>query len=133
MTLPNASKSGIGPIVGGTIGGCVVLSIVAIVAFFVYRRRKIQRESVTQPALTQFAGVTEYNPNGFPSPYTGDEYVKSWTQSQQHQGPVQRFDDAMPQYPRMGVGRVGVVEVDGLERPVEAPGDEISWQRAHVR
>jgi hypothetical protein len=25
------------------------------------------------------------------------------------------------------------VEVDGLERPVEAPGDEISWQRAHVR
>jgi hypothetical protein len=113
-----SSKPNLGPIVGGTVGGCVILSIVALAAFLVYRRRKNQREKIAQ------VPVTEYRPHGYDANYVENE-IKTW--QQQYQGPVYRANDAMPQYP--GMERAGIVEVDGMQRPVEAPPEGIQYQR----
>ena len=44
QTGTSSSSSNIGPIVGGVIGGIVVLGILAYLAFFYYRRRRVQRQ-----------------------------------------------------------------------------------------
>lgn len=74
--------------------------------------------------------MTEYNPLGFQATHPENDY-KMWQQVPQQQqqqqqlggpgvpGPVHRASDAMPQYP--GMNQYGIVEVDGLQRPVEAP------------
>lgn len=92
----------------------MILSLVALAAFFVYRRRKNQREGVAQ---------TAFHPHGFDANYVENE-IKAW---QQHHGPVQRGDDSVPRYP--GMDRMGVVEVDGVQRPVEAPAEGMEYRR----
>ncbi|KAF2830876.1 hypothetical protein CC86DRAFT_343967 [Ophiobolus disseminans] len=125
------AKPGLGAIIGGTIGGCTVVSIIVLVAFLLHRRRKKARDSIKQRPITQFhpEGVTEYNPNGFPTPKFSNNDAK-W---EQHQGPVTRPSDAMPHYPGMGPAQYGIVEVDGLQRPVEAPAEITYHAREYVR
>ena len=126
------AKPSLGAIIGGTIGGCTILSIFAIIAFLLHRRRKKARESIKQRPITQFhpdVGVTEYNPNGFPTPTFSDNEAK-W---QQHQGPVTRPSEAMPHYPGMGAAHYGIVEVDGLQRAVEAPAENTYHAREYVQ
>lgn len=118
-------KPGIGAIVGGTIGGCVFFSIIALIAFLIYRKRQNAKDTAAQRPVTQFHGngaMTEYNPHGFQSPYMENDH-KTW--QQQQQGPVHRADNSMPLYPGMGVDQYGLVEVDGTQRPVEVPADAI--------
>tara|TARA_R110002003_G_scaffold878_13_gene21774 strand:- start:19021 stop:19599 length:579 start_codon:yes stop_codon:yes gene_type:complete len=111
-------KPSLGLIVGATIGGCTVVSILALAGFILHRRRN---QASPKPPVPHFHdplhGVTEYNPHGFPTTAHAD---KAWRQ--QH-GPVARASDAMPQYPGMGAGRYGIVEVDGLQRPVEVDAE----------
>jgi hypothetical protein len=129
-----SSKPNIGVIVGGTIGGCTVISIIILAIFLIYRRRKNARDSITQPPITRYhdgnGTVTEYNPHGFPTPLAENDN-KLW--QQQNQGPVSRADDSMPQYPGMGSGRYGIVEVDGMQRPVEAPAEITYHAREYMR
>jgi hypothetical protein len=121
---PASSKPNLGAIVGGTIGGCTVISLVILVLLIVYRRRKNARDSIKQPPLTIFhdgnGAVTEYNSQGFVATTYAENDQKTW-----NHGPVTRSSDAMPQYPGMGAGRYGVVEVDGVQRPVEAPAENV--------
>ncbi|KAF1845509.1 uncharacterized protein K460DRAFT_355323 [Cucurbitaria berberidis CBS 394.84] len=112
-----SSKQNIGTIVGGTIGGCVFLSIMALAVFVWYRRRKAQQESTLQPKTQYHSHVmAEHNPLGFHTNYVENDH-KLW--QQQHLGAVHRSSNAVPQYP--GMNQCGVVEADGVQRPVEAP------------
>lgn len=61
--------------------------------------------------------MAEYDPLGF-SAGGETEADKPW----QQRGAVHRRENDVPVYPWMGRERLGVVEVEGLERPVEAPG-----------
>ncbi|RMZ74556.1 hypothetical protein GMOD_00003607 [Pyrenophora seminiperda CCB06] len=118
----SSTKPGIGVIVGGTIGACFFVSFIALVVFLVWRRHRAARRNGMQP---QRRTIVEYNPLGFPSsvfsspanPYEDD--YKRWQQRQ----PAQRGVE-IPQYLGMGQGRLGIVEVDGIEQPVEAPTAE---------
>lgn len=115
-----SSKPAIGPIVGGVVGGCAFLGIIATIAVVLNRRR---RNSIQQPPTARFYdghGVTEYNPDGSSMFIPNDN--KTW---QQQPGPVHRESNSMPQYPGMGMGQYGVVEVDGVERAVEAPASAV--------
>jgi hypothetical protein len=49
------------------------------------------------------------------------------------QGPVSRSSDTVPQYPGMGRARYGVVEVDGVQRPVEVEGGGVEHKRSELR
>jgi hypothetical protein len=48
------------------------------------------------------------------------------------QGPVSRSSDAVPQYPGMGSARYGIVEVDGVQRPVEVEGGGVQQKRSEL-
>ncbi|KAF2849929.1 hypothetical protein T440DRAFT_532924 [Plenodomus tracheiphilus IPT5] len=122
-----AAKPSIGIIVGSTIGACVFLSIIALVAFFVYRRRSrakdhqgIVKSGVQQPGSQYHThSMTQYDPLGSPSGWSEAD-GKIWQQMSPVSGsPAATF---VPVYPGMGRERAGVVEVDGTQRPVEAPG-----------
>ncbi|KAH8725155.1 hypothetical protein GQ44DRAFT_739933 [Phaeosphaeriaceae sp. PMI808] len=135
--LPKPSKPPIGTIVGATIGGCTFISLIVIAIYFLHRRRKVTaRNSVVQPppAVFQDANgtVTEYNALGFPTtkfPETAE--TKRW--QERYAGPVHRENNSIPQYPGMAPGMNGVVEVDGVQRPVEAPAEHIYYAREYVR
>ncbi|KAE8862312.1 hypothetical protein PTNB29_04874 [Pyrenophora teres f. teres] len=124
---PNHSKPGIGIIVGSTIGACLFASFIAFVVFLAWRRRRAVRRNGVQAHTYQPTPQTmvEYNPLGFPSPVFSSpaspyhDDFKGW---QQEQSTQRNFE--VPQYPGMGQGRLGIVEVDGFERPVEAPTAE---------
>jgi hypothetical protein len=120
------SKPNLGAIIGGTIGGCTIISIFVIAAMLLRRRRKIALASNVQPPPTRYhdghGNVTEYNPQGFTETMYPED-SKKW--AQQNVGPVTRPDDAMPQYPGMAARQYGIVEVDGMQKPVEAPTDSI--------
>lgn len=60
--------------------------------------------------------MTEFSPLGFHSNYVESDH-KVW--QQQHLGAVHRESDAVEQYP--GMNQYGVVEMDSVQRPVEAP------------
>lgn len=67
--------------------------------------------------------MMQYNPLGF---HSGLGFVeedhKLWQQQMGYVGgAVHRESNAVPAYPLMKANRVGVVEVDGVQRPVEAP------------
>ncbi|KAF1833743.1 hypothetical protein BDW02DRAFT_569725 [Decorospora gaudefroyi] len=121
-----SSKPGIGAIVGGTIGACTFVSFIAFIVFLAWRRRR----AATQDASTTYTqsphphphhSMVEYNPVGFPSPSFSSPVspdLKVWSQHHFEPGVV---GDAAPLYPSMGSGHVGIVEVDGSQRPVEAP------------
>lgn len=128
--VPAPSKPNLAAIVGGTVGGCTVISLIVFAIFLIRRRRKAAHDSITQPHTTQYhdgkAAVTEHNPQGFPSPtYPID--TKTWVQ--QHSGPVDRVSDAMPQYPNMAAGQYGIVEADGTPMAVEVPAEQIYRSR----
>ncbi|KAH7346029.1 hypothetical protein BKA66DRAFT_478375 [Pyrenochaeta sp. MPI-SDFR-AT-0127] len=123
-----SSRPSIGAIVGGTIGGCAVVSLIAFGIFLWYRRRKAQRDSIIQPPkpATHYHShsMTEYNPTGFQNTGTYvEEDHKLWQQhrqqQQEHGGVYRPPTQQMPQYP--GMRQYGIVEVDGIQRPVEAP------------
>jgi hypothetical protein len=119
-------RPNLGAIIGGTIGGCTIISVFVVAAILLRRRRKAARISKIQPPPTRYhdghGNVTEYNPHGFTeTSYPGDN--KAWVQ--QHTGPVTRADDAIPQYPGMAARQYGIVEVDGLQMPAEAPANNI--------
>ncbi|CAA9956604.1 hypothetical protein PTMSG1_00212 [Pyrenophora teres f. maculata] len=124
---PNHSKPGIGIIVGSTIGACLFASFIAFVVFLAWRRRRAVRRNGVQAHTYQPTPQTmvEYNPLGFPSPVFSSpaspyhDDFKGW---QQEQSTQRNFE--VSQYPGMGQGRLGIVEVDGFERPVEAPTAE---------
>jgi hypothetical protein len=126
LTPSTDASPNLGAIVGGTIGGCSVLSVIVLFAFLLHRRRRKARESLVSHSDKPDVGVVEYDPHGFPTP----TIEAKW---QQHQGPVPRANDAAPQYPGMGAARYGVVEVDGLQRAVEAPADNVYFAREYVR
>lgn len=75
-----------------------------------------------QPYMSQQTPQTmvEYTPLGVPSPASlyQDEF-KAWKQHQRSQ----RYME-IQQCPGMEQGRIGVVEVDGGERPAETPTAE---------
>jgi hypothetical protein len=124
-----SSKPNLGVIVGGTVGGCTVISLVVFACFLVHRRRKNARESAPVTRYHDGNGtVTEYNPHGFSTEVYAENEQKTWGH-----GPVTRVSDAMPQYPGMGAGRYGVVEVDGIQRPVEAPADNVYHAQEYNR
>lgn len=135
LPQPGASKPNLAAIVGGTIGGCTAISIL-ILALLIYRRRRHAAAASGQVGSTGTGYIvgtgfanseitsTSY---GYPntmaySPDPND--AKKWLPHTA--GPVTRVSDAVPAYPHMGVGRYGVVEVDGVQRPVEV---EAGWNR----
>lgn len=140
MDEPSGKSTPIGAVVGGTIGGCVVLSIFALAIFLAYRRRKARRDadiaaaSNTRP-ITHYHShsMTEYKPGEGPYSPAGvgvgayvenDHKVHGWRAHQSGEcrpGAVHRMSDAVPVYPGMGQRHVGVVEAEVVERPVEAP------------
>jgi hypothetical protein len=129
--VPSPAKPNLAAIVGGTVGGCTVISLIVLAIFLIRRRRKAAHNDIAQPHTTQYhdgtGTVIEYNPQSFPSPtYPID--TKTWIQ--QHSGPVDRVSDAMPQYPNMAAGQYGIVEVDGAQRAVEVPAEHIYRARA---
>ncbi|KAH7068644.1 hypothetical protein FB567DRAFT_247386 [Paraphoma chrysanthemicola] len=120
---PSSKKPNLGAIIGGTIGGCTFLTLLGLMLFILHRRRNASSTLQHQkPPPAQFhaplQGVTEFNPHGYPTATTYQD--KNW---QQVTGPVHRPSDAMPEYPGMGAGRYGVVEVEGIQRPVEVDGE----------
>ena len=109
-------KQSLGPIIGGTVGACTIISIVALIAFLVHRRRqKAKQQPLSQPPVSQFYhNAPEFDPNGFPTATGGwtDQDIKNWQQS----GGVYR--------PGTGAGMVGVSEVHGEDRAVEVEAPE---------
>ncbi|EAT86209.1 hypothetical protein HBI56_098420 [Parastagonospora nodorum] len=129
--VPGPAKPNLAAIIGGTVGGCTVISLIVLTIFLIRRHRKAAHNDIAQPHTTQYhdgnGTVIEYNPQSFPSPtYPID--TKTWVQ--QHSGPVDRVSDAMPQYPNMAAGQYGIVEVDGTQRAVEVPAENIYRARA---
>lgn len=132
--ISGPSKPNLGAIVGGTIGGCTMISILVLTIILIRRRRKATRNNNVQSSVTRYhdgnGNVTEYNPHGFTATTYPDDN-KAW--QDQNAGPVSRANDAMPQYPGMAARQYGIVEVDGLQRPVEAPAEDIYQSRAYTR
>ncbi|KAF1929911.1 uncharacterized protein M421DRAFT_3689 [Didymella exigua CBS 183.55] len=109
-------KHSLGPIVGGTIGGCTILSLVALAAFVIHRRRsklKTAHRAAHPPPISQYQhdGPT-FDPHGFQTTNGWTEQdIKTW----QHTAGVDR--PATGQY-------VGVSEVHGEDRAVEVEAPE---------
>lgn len=109
-------KQSLGPIVGGTIGGCTIVSLVALAAFFIHRRRlklKQQHNAAHPPPTSQFQHSSPaFDSNGFQTTSGWSEQdIKSWQQS----GGVYRPG---------AHGYVGVSEVHGEDRAVEVEAPE---------
>ena len=103
-------KQTLGPIVGGTIGACTIISIVALTAFLIHRRRIKAHSSPTVPPVTQYQhNSPQFDPNGFQNGWS-EQDIKTWQQS----GGVYR-----PGMPHMGVS-----EVHGEDRAVEIEASE---------
>lgn len=117
-------KQSLGPIVGGTIGACTIISIVALTAFLIHRRRVKARSSNAPPPppVSQFSHNTpQFDPRGFPANTTGwtEQDIKTWQQS----GGVWR-PGMSANGMGMGMGMVGVSEVHGEDRAVEVEARE---------
>ncbi|KAG9199765.1 hypothetical protein G6514_007990 [Epicoccum nigrum] len=124
-TTAGSKKTSIGPIVGGTVGGCLILSLVALAAFLIHRRR-VKKALPPTPAPqpppppsfshTPFShNSPEFSPVGFASPTSpggwNENEIKSW---QQANGGVYR----------PGVPTLGISEVHGEDRAVEMEVNE---------
>ncbi|KAF3040548.1 hypothetical protein E8E12_009126 [Didymella heteroderae] len=111
-------KQSLGPIVGGTIGGCTIVSLVALTAFLIHRRRlklKEQHNAAHPPPVSQYQhhSSPEFDPNGFQTTSGWTEQdMKTWQQT----GGVHR-----PSAPGQ---HVGVSEVHGEDRAVEVEAPE---------
>jgi hypothetical protein len=117
--VPPPKKQNLGAIIGGTIGGCTLISLLIFFAILLHRRRKAR--NFEQAPQAQYHGpIMTFDPMSPSYATNGDD--KMW--QQRNAGPVTRESDAMPQYPGMGTARYGVMEVDGVQRPVEVEGEE---------
>ncbi|KAF3051728.1 hypothetical protein E8E11_006337 [Didymella keratinophila] len=112
-------KQSLGPIVGGTIGSCTIISLVALTAFLIHRRRlklKEQHNAAHPPPTSQYHhhhDSPEFDPSGFQTTSGWTEQdIKTWQQT----GGVHR-PSAPGQY-------VGVSEVHGEDRAVEVEAPE---------
>ncbi|KAH9864106.1 hypothetical protein J1614_010039 [Plenodomus biglobosus] len=123
LVSPNRTTThNIGIIVGCTIGGALFFSIIALIALLVYRRRTLAKQNQNQHKRTSTSDaappashpVTQYGAVSAPSAYSEAD-GKVW----QGLSPAMTL---VPVYPGMGSERVGIVEVDGTDRLVEAPG-----------
>lgn len=121
LVSPNkAPTNNIGIIVGCTIGGALFFSIIALIALLVHRRRTLayqnqdKRTSTSDAAPPASHPVTQYDAVSAPS-------ACSEADGQVWQG-LSPATTLVPVYPGMGSERMGVVEVDGTDRLVEAPG-----------
>jgi hypothetical protein len=79
------------------------------------------------PPVTRYhSAVAEYG-HGVPVEVDAGEEHKAWGR-----GEVSRQGN-VPQYPGMGGERYGVVEVDGVQRLVEAEADNVWHAREYTR
>lgn len=122
-TQPSTSggkKPSIGPIVGGTVGGCIILSLVALAAFLIHRRRVKKSLSSTPspnlpPPVSPFPhNSPEFSPVGFASPTSPGGWTENEIKSWQQAGSVYR----------PGVPMLGISEVHGEDRAVEMEVNE---------
>lgn len=83
-----SKKTPIAAVVGGTVGGCTVISVVAFAIFYIRHKRKKKTipQSHTHRPEPQAPGVTEYYPQGYPpAAFTGQDHRqdhKAWQQQQ---------------------------------------------------
>ncbi|KAH6633604.1 hypothetical protein C7974DRAFT_175190 [Boeremia exigua] len=94
-------KQSLGPIVGGTVGGCTVISLVALAAFIIHRRRRRARASAPPPSMFSHNSPS-FDPRGFPA--------ESWNANDVKTGP--------------SAPCLGVAEVHGHDRAVEVEARE---------
>jgi hypothetical protein len=89
-----------------TVGGCVILSLVALTAFLIHRRRvAAAKQQSSSSAQFNPHSSPEFDPKGFPSAW-GEQDIKTW---QQQQGSVHS----------PGGMQYGISEVHGEDRAVE--------------
>ena len=115
-------KQSFGPIIGGTVGGCIIISLVALTAFLIHRRRQKKKTTTQPPPTSQFHhhhNSPEFSPAGFHTGWS-EQDIKTWQQS----GGVHR----------PGGLYTGVSEVHGQDRAVEVEAPEkskgVGWQQA---
>lgn len=105
---PTTKKQSLGPIIGGTLGGCTILSLVALTAFLIHRRR--QQQHPPQPPVSTFHHTSpDFDPTGFHTGWSSQD-IKTWQQSGGVHTP--------------GVPYLGVSEVHGHDRAVEVEAPE---------
>ncbi|EUC43834.1 hypothetical protein COCMIDRAFT_99801 [Bipolaris oryzae ATCC 44560] len=107
-TTSEEGKNSLGAVIGGTVSACVFVCFLAFVGFLAWRRRRNLKGRNAQ-SYKQQQSMIEYH-----AVLYGDDN-KAW--DQQH-GVV-----ACERVICMGDG-VGVIEMDGTQRPVEAPTGE---------
>jgi hypothetical protein len=118
LPAPGPGNQNLGAIIGGTIGGCTVITLL-ILAFVIFRRRRKSAKIEQAPQAQYHGPVMQFDPMS-PEHVAGKD-DKMWPLHSA--GPVSRASDTVPQYPGMGTARYGVVEVDGVQRPVEVEGE----------
>ncbi|XP_014551981.1 hypothetical protein COCVIDRAFT_111512 [Bipolaris victoriae FI3] len=104
-------KNSLGAVIGGTVGACIFVCFLAFVVFLAWRRRRdltgqnaqSYRQQQRQQSMVQYHAVVYEDAN------------KAWDQ--------QRGVVVCEREICMGDG-VGVVEMDGTQRPIEAPTGE---------
>ncbi|KAF1912692.1 hypothetical protein BDU57DRAFT_374967 [Ampelomyces quisqualis] len=115
VSLP--AKPNLAAIIGGTIAACTAISFAILSVVLLRRHRKARAEG---SAIPQYRHGAVAVGDGFQdSPYVGGNDAKSWN----HAGPVGSESNAMPNYPGMSREQYGIVEVDGVQSPVEAPSE----------
>ncbi|KAJ4339406.1 hypothetical protein N0V95_007784 [Ascochyta clinopodiicola] len=107
----SAPKQSLGPIIGGTVGGCIILSLVALAAFLIHRRRCAAAEHSHPPSSRPHHSSPQFHPDGFPAVWS-EQDVKIWQR---------------PDMPYLGVS-----EVHGEDRAVEVEAPEKSKAIWHV-
>ncbi|KAF1944841.1 hypothetical protein EJ02DRAFT_306988, partial [Clathrospora elynae] len=114
------AKTRLAPIIGGTIGACIFLSLIVFAVFLACRRRSAKNKSQLphSDGTRDRQAMLQFNATGFldqQASYANE--IKASAVCSQGGGDVE-------EYPGMGRQRVGIVEVDGVQRAVEAPTGE---------
>ncbi|KZM24324.1 hypothetical protein ST47_g4506 [Ascochyta rabiei] len=102
----NEPKQSLGPIIGGTVGGCIIVSLVALAALFIHRRRRRAANHSRPPPSRPHHNSPEFHPGGFPAAAWNEQDFKTWQR---------------PDMPCLGVS-----EVHGEDRAVEVEAPEKS-------
>ncbi|KAJ4993799.1 hypothetical protein SVAN01_00853 [Stagonosporopsis vannaccii] len=107
-------KQSLAPIIGGTIGGCVIVSLVLLCAFLVHRRRSKSKTALPPPS-SSFSphSAPEFNPNGFPASAWAAHDSKTWQPGGGDGGGM-----------HTGQPYLGISEVHGHDRAVEVEAQE---------
>lgn len=108
-------KQSLAPIIGGTIGGCTILSLVALSAFLIHRRRRAARSLHPHPPASSPHNAPEFHPNGFPtSAWAAQQDSKTWQTGAGGNNPLTSA----------GQPYLGIAEVHGHDRAVEVEAPE---------